>query len=483
MSPKADRGLIAALGLTLASTVIWGVAHVRAGRHVAGALLFSVFALLVAFAVIVRVGVRRPDWEQIAVHPDWLFAILIALLVLALVWITVVIRSYQVVSPARLDVLPRAAGVLAVTLLCTAVCTPFVYAAVRTYSLREMLTSISHTSGTSRAEGPWNGRPRVNILLIGSDAAAGRDGTRTDSVTLASIGTRTGDTVLLGLPRNLEHVPLPTGPARERFPDGFTGDGPQTPGLLNEIFQYAEDHPELVPGMPDKQRGPNLLSRTVSGIIAQPVDYYIVIDMFGFADLVDAMGGVKLQITQAIPYGLQGGVLQPGYRTLSGKDALWYGRSRTGSDDYARMARQKCLLRAVAMQADPIKILTKFDALVSAAKRTISTDIPTGRFPELVRLAGKVREGARISSLSFVPPLIYTGDPNYTLIRALAAKAIGDVQRTVTPERSTSASPAAAASPSEGPSAAAVPGPASVSSLQPGGGTPRDMPLDMTCPS
>ncbi len=232
-----------------------------------------------------------------------------------------------------------------------------------------------------------------------------------------------------------------------------------------------------MPGVPDKQRGPNLLSRTVSGIIAQPVDYYIVIDMFGFADLVDAMGGVKLQITQAIPYGLQGGVLQPGYRTLSGKDALWYGRSRTGSDDYARMARQKCLLRAVAMQADPIKILTKFDALVSAAKRTISTDIPTGLFPALVSLAGKVREGARISSLSFVPPLIYTGDPNYTLIRSLAANAIGDGRRTVTPERSTSAAP------SKGPSAATVPGPAAASSLQPGGGTPRDMSLDMTCPS
>jgi len=475
MSPKADRGLIAALGLTLASSVIWGVAHVRAGRHVAGALLFSVLALLVAFAVIVRVGVRRQDWEQIAVHPDWLLAILIALLVLALVWITVVIRSYQVVCPARLDVLPRAAGVLAVTLLCAAVCTPFVYAAVRTYSLREMLISISH--GTSRAGGPWHGRRRVNILLIGSDAAAGRDGTRTDSVTLASVDTRTGDTVLLGVPRNLEHVPLPAGPARERFPDGFTGDGPQTPGLLNEIFQYAEDHPELVPGVPDKQRGPNLLSRTVSGIIAQPVDYYIVIDMFGFADLVDAMGGVKLQITQAIPYGLQGGVLQPGYRTLSGKDALWYGRSRTDSDDYARMARQKCLLRAVARQADPIKILTKFDALVSAARRTISTDIPTGLFPALVSLAGKVREGARISSLSFVPPLIYTGDPNYPLIRSLAASAIGDGQRTVTPERSTSAAPSA------GPSAATVPGPATASKLQPGGGTPRDMPLDMTCPS
>jgi anionic cell wall polymer biosynthesis LytR-Cps2A-Psr (LCP) family protein len=475
MSPKADRGLIAALGLTLASSVIWGVAHVRAGRHVAGALLFSVLALLVAFAVIVRVGIRRQDWEQIAVHPDWLLAILIALLVLALVWITVVIRSYQVVCPARLDVLPRAAGVLAVTLLCAAVCTPFVYAAVRTYSLREMLISISH--GTSRAGGPWHGRRRVNILLIGSDAAAGRDGTRTDSVTLASVDTRTGDTVLLGVPRNLEHVPLPAGPARERFPDGFTGDGPQTPGLLNEIFQYAEDHPELVPGVPDKQRGPNLLSRTVSGIIAQPVDYYIVIDMFGFADLVDAMGGVKLQITQAIPYGLQGGVLQPGYRTLSGKDALWYGRSRTDSDDYARMARQKCLLRAVARQADPIKILTKFDALVSAARRTISTDIPTGLFPALVSLAGKVREGARISSLSFVPPLIYTGDPNYPLIRSLAASAIGDGQRTVTPERSTSAAPSA------GPSAATVPGPATASKLQPGGGTPRDMPLDMTCPS
>src|SRR5690606_39044682 len=108
--------------------------------------------------------------------------------------------------------------------------------------------------------------------------------------------TADGATTLLGLPRNLERVPLPPGPARDRFPYGFTGDGEATPGLLNEVFQYAEDHPELVPGVPDGERGPALLKETVSGILGIPVQYYAMVDMKGFAEMIDAVGGVRITV-------------------------------------------------------------------------------------------------------------------------------------------------------------------------------------------
>src|SRR5581483_7284856 len=113
------------------------------------------------------------------------------------------------------------------------------------------------------------------------------------------------------------------------------------------------------------------------------IDYYILVDMFGFADIIDAMGGVKIKIVNPIPYGTRGDVLQPGDRVLNGHEALWYGRSRNDSDDYTRMGRQKCLLRAVARQANPETVLLKFEKLASATKRAIATDIPQELLPGL----------------------------------------------------------------------------------------------------
>ncbi|MFI0356068.1 LCP family protein [Actinomadura sp. 9N407] len=332
------------------------------------------------------------------------------------------------------------AGTVAVTVLCFAVAVPVSWGAYNTYVFRDALTGIFQAGGTNGrkvdTKDPWNGQSRVNVLLLGGDAAANRQGVRTDSMTLASVDTKTGDTVLLSLPRNLESFPMPPGPARDRFPYGFTGDGAGTPGLLNEVYQFAEEHPDLVPGARKNQRGPELLKSTISGILGQPVDYHILVDMFGFADIIDAMGGVRIKITEPIPYGQRGDVLQAGDRVLKGKEALWYGRSRTMSDDYTRMGRQKCLLGAIAKQADPQTVLTKFDKLAAATKNAISTDIPQELLPAFVSLSGKVKDGARIDSLQFVPPLIHTGNPDLDLIRKLTARAVAG-------EREASPSPSA----------------------------------------
>ncbi|WP_019633469.1 LCP family protein [Actinomadura atramentaria] len=422
-------GLPTALALTLASALVWGLAHLWAGRRVAGALLLVLYTALVGTALYLRTF-HADDLYPLVGRSDLMGWFAGGAAAVALVWIAVVVRSYLVVRPGGLAVLSRAAGTSAVLVLCLVVAAPFALAAHHIFVLRDTLGSIFQAGGLDSdghevdTSDPWNGRSRVNILLLGGDAAADRTGVRTDSMTVASIDTRSGDTVLLSLPRNLEHFELPPGPARDRFPQGFTGDGPATPGLLNEVYEYAEDHPDMVPGVARNHRGPALLKKTISGILGQPVDYYILVDMFGFADIVDAMGGVKVRITQPIPFGRQGGVLQPGYRTLKGKEALWYGRSRNDSDDYARMGRQKCLLRAIARQADAETVLTKFDRLATAAKHTLSSDIPEKLLPSLIKLSGRMKDGAKIDSLQFVPPLISTAAPDFALIRRLAAKAV-----------------------------------------------------------
>lgn len=472
------RGLARALGLTLASALVWGIAHLWSGRRWAGALLLTGFALLLAAAVVATTSFRS-DLLHLAVRPDWLRGIAIGLLVLGLAWMAVVVRSYQIVRPEGMSVVSHAAGALGVAVLCFAVAVPSAWGAYSTYVYRDALTSIFRTGNSNGrhidTKDPWDGQSRVNVLLLGGDAAANREGVRTDSMTLASVDTKTGDTVLLSLPRNLEHFQMPAGPARDRFPYGFTGDGAGTPGLLNEVFQYAEEHPDLVPGAPKNQRGPELLKSTISGILGQRVDYYILVDMFGFADIVDAMGGVKIKITQPIPYGLEGGVLQPGDRVLKGKEALWYGRSRTASDDYARMARQKCLMRAIAQQADPQTVLTKFDKLAAATKRAISTDLPQELLPALMELSDKVKDGSRIDSLSFVPPLISTGSPDFDLIRRLAAKAVAPK---ASPPPSPKSTPSTPAKPSPGASKSGSP----AAGHHAGAGQAKPMDLGSTCP-
>src|SRR5262249_14829875 len=92
--------------------------------------------------------------------------------------------------------------------------------------------------------------------------------------------------------------------------------------------------------------------------------------------------------------------LQPGRRKLNGYEALWYGRSRFDSDDYARMNRQRCLLGAIAKQASPLKVLTNFSELASAAKRIILTDIPSPALPALLALAQKAKS-AKVTSVTF----------------------------------------------------------------------------------
>jgi len=297
-----------------------------------------------------------------------------------------------------------------------------------------------------QAHDPWNGKRRVNFLLIGGDAAGNRDGVRTDSMMVASVDTRTGNTVLFGLPRNLQYVRFPkTSPLAQKFPNGFLGDSGQ--GLLNEVWYYTEHHPEVQRG--GRYRGWHALKDAIGHTLGLKIDYFAMVDMYGFAALIDAIGGLRIRVESDIKWGgVYGtaGTIKAGYRKLSGEEVLWYGRSRVGSDDFNRMARQRCVIGALAQQATPSVVLANFNKIARAAKRLFKTDIPRDLLEHLVPLGVKVKN-AKITSLQFVPPVIYTGNPDWAKIRRLTRQAI------VESARSSRAALAARATPS--PSAAA----------------------------
>ncbi|MEV5706860.1 LCP family protein [Actinoallomurus sp. NPDC052274] len=494
------RGLVHALGLTVASAVVWGIAHIWAGRRVAGILLMGLFAVLVGGGVFVALRYQH-DLKNIAVQRDWLAGITGGILALALLWAGIVVRSYQVVRPTGMARTARVLAGAMVLVLAVGVCSPLVWAARSTYTLRDTIGTIFHGDQARpqpvNVEDPWKDKPRVNILLLGGDGAGDRIGIRTDSMTVASIDTKTGDTVLFSLPRNLQHFPmLPR--LRSRWPDGFTGVGaPGDQGLLNELFQDAEDDPSLVPGFGKGRRGPELVREEISYLIDQPIDYYILVNLFGFADIVDAMGGVKVHIAHDIPFGgpedgsAPTGVLKTGDRDLSGKEALWYGRSRTASDDFTRMGRQKCLMKAIAEQADPQRVLTRFQQLAAAAKKTISTNIPAELLPALITLSGTMKHGAQISSLMFVPPQFHVYRPDLQVMRRAAAAALAASEErsaTATPSpeasggTSTSAQPSATPAPAASPAGLSSPAP-SRSAEASAGASAASSPGDSATPS
>ncbi|MBG0826867.1 LCP family protein [Planomonospora sp. ID67723] len=416
-------GVGSGLALTFGSAVLWGLAHLCTGRRRTGALLMAADLTLVT-AGVTALLTARPFLLGLAVQPGWLTVFSAVALLFALATVAVVIRSYQLVRPRPLTGAAHYLSTAAVGLLCVLVVTPMAYAARLAYVSQNVMASVFGTSSTPVPADPWRGRERINILLIGGDAAPSRAGVRTDSITVASVDTRTGKTLLFGLPRNLQRVPMPIGPARDRFPYGFGGEPPLTPAILNEVWQYAEDHPEIVPGVVTGERGPALLKKTVGGILGLDVAHYAMVDMRGFARIVDALGGVRITVREPIVYGRRNeGLIQAGTRTLSGEEALWYGRSRTYSSDYVRMSRQKCLMNALAKQADPVRVIRSFERLATATANAVSTDIPQELLPALVGLAGKVR-GAEIESLQFVPPMIDTNDPDYDLIKEKVTAAL-----------------------------------------------------------
>jgi LCP family protein required for cell wall assembly len=402
------------------------VAHLAAERRKAGLALMFGYVVMLAGILMVFTAYST-HLLSLAVQPRWLVGFTVVLVAIAIAWTGVVVWSFVLVRPPRSDRIGRFLTTALTIALCALIMTPTVYATRLAYLSRDVVNTLFPSTAATApimAQDPWNGVHRVNFLLLGGDAAPNRPGVRTDSMTVASVDTETGATTLFGLPRNLQRVEFPEGPARDQFPYGFTGSGPDTPGLLNEIFQYAEDHPEVVPGVERRRRGPALIKQTIGDILGLRVDYYALVDMKGFAEIIDAMGGVKVTIREPIVYGkYREGLLPAGTRRLSGEEALWYGRSRTDSDDYVRMGRQKCLLNALAKQADPMTVINSFERLAVATKRAISTDLPQDLLPAVIDLAQRVKD-AKIRSLSFVPPLINTAYPDWSFIRRKVAETL-----------------------------------------------------------
>ena len=194
----------------------------------------------------------------------------------------------------------------------------------------------------------------------------------------------------------------------EQFPDGFDC-GEEC--MLNGVSTWAGDNTELFPK--SKHPGVDATIMAVEGITGLEINYWAMVNLRGFRELVDAVGGVTLNVRQPIPVGIGSDVnyVQPGVRKLTGFETQWYARARQGSDDYSRMARQKCVMTAMLHQISPQTMLRNFSRIAKASSEMVSTNIPAGEVGSFVDLALKAK-GQPIATLSLVPPLVNTGNPD-----------------------------------------------------------------------
>ncbi len=271
---------------------------------------------------------------------------------------------------------------------------------------------------------------RIAVLLLGSDAGPGRTGTRTDTIILAVLDVDTGRAGLFSVPRNFVGVPLPD-ELSDAFPDR------RWPQMINALYSYASRYPERFPDARDP--GAAALKGAISKLTGVPVDYYALVDMAGFVRLVDALGGVTIDVPRPVATWLSPPVpgedwayyeIPAGRQHLNGHQALAYVRSRTGTSDYDRMSRQRCLLGALRRQADLPTLLLAFPALTEALKDAVRTDVPLDVLPQLAELALAVPP-EHVVAVGFVPPRYVSGwttgrypMPNTSLIQRTIAEAL-----------------------------------------------------------
>jgi LCP family protein required for cell wall assembly len=391
------------------SAIAPGSAQYKAGNRRLGRIALLTFATVVVVSAMVLWLVPTQDLAAFAVRPWLLRAVKLVLVAGTIAWIGLLLDAWRLGDPPRLTRRHRLVLTGTTLLLAGLVATPPVQAVRYASAAHEAVVELFPSGEAAAAS---NGR--LNIVLLGADAGKGRVGVRPDSISVASIDVRTGAPLLVSLPRNLENARFPEdSPAAARFPDGFTGEGDRGEWLLNATWTYGEANPELFPG----PAGPGVtaVKQAVEGTLGLPIQYAVVIDLTGFRDLVDALGGVTIRITEPVAIGESGAVLEPGLRSLNGYQTLWYARSRSASSDYARMDRQRCVLGAIIREADPATVLSKFTALAEASTSVITTDIPQAELPDLVDLAWRAKEQP-ITSLQLVPPLIAPADPDFNLI-------------------------------------------------------------------
>lgn len=407
-----------AVSLMVMTLVVPGSAQLVAGNRQWGRIAIRVWLACLGLAALAGLvtWVSPTFMLDLAITLDLLGPLRFALILLAVGWTILFMDAWRLAQPLTLVRQQRLAVVGLNGVLCFTVAGVLLVTSQMVSSSRDLLAVFGDGPAVDSSHG------RYNVLLIGGDAGAGRFGLRPDSLTVASIDEETGRTVLISLPRNLTKFKFREGSVMdEQFPDGFNCEE----CYLNAAATWAGDNTELFGD--SENPGVDATVSAVEGITGLDVAYWARVDLNGFKGLVDAVGGITLNVRDRIPIGLPHDPfydhIEPGVKHLDGYETLWFARARHDSDDYSRMARQKCVMNAMLTQVSPKTVLANYNDIAKAGKSMVETSIPAKELATFVDLALKAKD-QKVSTVSIVPPAINTGDPDLAKIRAMVEKGI-----------------------------------------------------------
>jgi LCP family protein required for cell wall assembly len=189
--------------------------------------------------------------------------------------------------------------------------------------------------------------------------------------------------------------------------------------------------PELFPD--PKHAGGEVMKASVGEALGLSIDYYAVVNLAGFERLINALGGVTVNINSYVAMGGSTDAGRPPEKWLSpgpdqhldGNSALWYARGRFGSDDYERMARQRCVMNALADQANVPTLLGRYEAIAREFQSVVLTDVPQDDLPAVLDLALLMRQ-ANMRSIVFTNGEggFWSADPDFDAMRDQVQQAI-----------------------------------------------------------
>lgn len=438
--------------LVLLGFVLPGSAQVLAGNRRLGRFGLAATGFALLLLVLAGVGMLvLPTATLTVVTNAWVLLVVQWLLVAyAVLWLVLgfdTLRLTRIVKVSPGWRAPVAAVAVVLTLVASS---GAVWASSMVSASRGVLDIFAGAPSVEPVDG------RYNILLLGVDPGADREGTRPDSISLVSVDAKTGQSVIVGLPRELTDMPFPeTSPMAPVYPEGFCdevnnyeiveGGGYYCYGtgylnsMLTELDQSGSPSYEgMYADAVSKGSSPGLeaMKDAVSGATGLTVQFYVMIEMDGFSSLIDALGGVTVNVEQPIPLGgyedeytgewVDGdSYIEPGVQHMNGELALTFARVRHGLEngDYDRMLHQRELQRAILAQMKPANVLLRFQEIAKSGTEVVSTDIPESMLGRFATLATKAKEYDPVA-VELAPPAVDPELPDYAVIQQLVADGV-----------------------------------------------------------
>jgi len=198
------------------------------------------------------------------------------------------------------------------------------------------------------------------MVLMGSDTRPGQTQQRSDTLIVARIDPQNKKIAMISIPRD----------SRVAIPGKWTTK-------INAAAVYG---------------GPALVIKTVKQITGLPITHFVNLNFNGFRDVVDAIGGVWIDVpfriydTQASAYGPAYATIEKGYQKLDGKHALTFVRTRhtMADSDYGRMRNQQAFIKALASQALSLSNVFNASQIVDAVASNLDTDMTPLQLADLV---------------------------------------------------------------------------------------------------